>query len=72
MAPFRYRVVVAWSDEENTYVARVPALAGCVARADVAGKAVQDVISAAQSVLEVMREDGERIPAEDIPSARRP
>jgi hypothetical protein len=29
--PFGYRIVVEWSDEDEAFAARVPALAGCAA-----------------------------------------
>ena len=28
--PFKYRVDIAWSDEDKCYIARVPELPGCV------------------------------------------
>jgi predicted RNase H-like HicB family nuclease len=66
MNPFRYRVVITWSDRQQCYVARVPAIAGCQATGDTVAQAAREVVSAAEAVLEVMKEDGEKPPAEDV------
>jgi predicted RNase H-like HicB family nuclease len=65
MHPFRYRIVISWSDAEQAYVGRVPAIAGCRVTADTVPQAAREVLAAAEAVLEVMREDGDKLPAED-------
>jgi predicted RNase H-like HicB family nuclease len=68
---FRYRITVMWSDDEQAYVARVPAIAGCSATGVSPHQAVREVVDAAESILEIMREDGDRLPAEDVPGPRK-
>jgi len=65
MAPFRYRIVVGWSEEDDSFVARVPALEGCVAHGATEAKAAVEAKAAAELMLSVMREDGDRIPPAD-------
>ena len=63
---FKYRIVVAWSEEDEAFVARVPTLAPCAAHGDTPDEAVRQVVVAAAAVLEVMAEDGQEIPPMDI------
>ncbi|WP_050725257.1 type II toxin-antitoxin system HicB family antitoxin [Vulgatibacter incomptus] len=65
MKTFKYRIVVGWSDDDDTYVARVPALEGCVAHGDSEAEASREARSAAELMLSVLREHGDRIPPED-------
>lgn len=66
MEPFQYRIVTEWSTEDEVYVARVPALGvGCAAHGDTAEDAATEVRSAAQAMLEVLREQGRPEPAPD-------
>lgn len=65
MKPFRYRIVVEWSDEDRAFVARVPALPGCLAHGKTAETAAHQARNAAEAMLEVLREDGRPLPAED-------
>jgi antitoxin HicB len=62
---FKYRIVVEWSDEDQAFVARVPVLPGCVAHGSTAEKATHEAERAAALMLEVLREDGRRLPPED-------
>jgi antitoxin HicB len=62
---FRYRIVVEWSDEDEAFVARLPALPGCAAHGNTAEAATREARIAAQAMLEVMRESGDPLPAED-------
>jgi len=64
--PFRYRIVVEWSDEDKSFVARVPALAGCAAHGNTADEAAREARRAAEAILDVMREDGDPSPPEDV------
>lgn len=39
---FRYRILVEWSDEDQAFIARVPALPGCMAHGPTAEKAAHE------------------------------
>jgi len=65
MRPFRYRIVVEWSDEDRAFVARVPALPGCAAHGHTAEAAARGVRRAAEAMLAVLREDNDPPPPED-------
>jgi antitoxin HicB len=58
---FRYRILVEWSDEDQAFIARVPALPGCLAPGATAEKAAHEAEVAAGLILDVMKEDG-RVP----------
>lgn len=62
--PFQYRVLVEWSDEDDAYVARVPALPGCRAHGATVGDAAAEVRKAAGLMLAVMVESGDPLPDE--------
>lgn len=65
MRPFRYRIVVEWSDEDRVFVARVPALPGCAAHGPTAEAAAREARRAAAAMLAVLREDNDPPPPED-------
>jgi predicted RNase H-like HicB family nuclease len=64
--PFRYRIVVEWSDEDVAFVARVPALPGCAAHGKTAEQATREATIAARGMLESLHAHGEPVPPEDI------
>lgn len=61
-----YQIVVAWSDEDEGYVARIPALRYCIAFGETPEKAVKEVKNAAAEVMKVMKAEGKPLPAVDI------
>jgi predicted RNase H-like HicB family nuclease len=63
---FPYRVVVEWSDEDSSFVARVPALAGCAAHGRAPESATREAVIAARGIIESMREHGDALPASDV------
>ena len=65
MKPFRYRILVEWSDEDSAFVARVPALPGCATHGKTADEATREARRAAEAVLAVLHEDGDAAPPED-------
>jgi len=65
MKPFRYRIVVEWSDEDGAFIARVPALPGCAAHGGTADDAAREARHAAEAILRVLLEDGDKPPPED-------
>jgi antitoxin HicB len=62
---FRYRILVEWSDEDQAFIARVPALPGCLAHGATAEKAAHEAEVAAGLFLDVMKEDGRTPPPID-------
>jgi antitoxin HicB len=62
---FRYRILVEWSEEDQAFIARVPALPGCLAHAGTAEKAAHEAEVAAGLILDVMKEDGRTPPPID-------
>lgn len=63
---FRYRIVVEWSEADAAYVARVPAFPGCAAHGGTPERASAEARRAAAAMLDVLREDGEPPPPEDL------
>src|SRR5712691_11666611 len=59
---FPYRVTVAYSTKDGCYVARVPVLPHCAAHGESAEAAVREALAAAESVLQVMRDNGDVLP----------
>jgi predicted RNase H-like HicB family nuclease len=66
MSEFRYRMVVEWSDEDRAFVARVPALPGCMAHGSTSARAVKEAQEAAEAILTVMKDRGHALPEEDV------
>ena len=58
----RYEIIIYWSDENQTYLAEVPELPGCVAD----GASYQEAIANAETIiqewLDTAREIGRPIP----------
>ena len=58
----RYEILIYWSDEDNVYIAEVPALPGCMAH----GEMLEDVLKNAQDAMKLWidtaREFGAPIP----------
>lgn len=59
---FPYRVTVAYSPSDGCYVARVPVLPHCAANGESADAAVREALRAAESMLLIMRENGDALP----------
>jgi predicted RNase H-like HicB family nuclease len=59
---FRYPIRIIWSDEDKCYIATVSELHGVSAHGDTPWEAAKEVLIAADGVLEVMKEDGDKIP----------
>ena len=58
----KYEIIIYWSDEDNSFVAEVPELPGCMAD----GKSYQEAVSNAEIVIkewiETAKEQGRPIP----------
>ncbi|HEV2198858.1 MAG TPA: type II toxin-antitoxin system HicB family antitoxin [Bryobacteraceae bacterium] len=58
----RYEVILYWSDEDETFIAEVPELAGCAADGATRQEALANVESVIAEWLETARELGRPIP----------
>ena len=58
----KYEIIIFWSEDDNTFVAEVPELPGCMAD----GKTYQEALLNAEQIIqewiEAAREDGRTIP----------
>lgn len=61
--PFKYRVDIAWSDDDNCYVARVPELPGCVTDGATIEEAASNATEAIEIFLETLDVQGKPRPA---------
>lgn len=58
----KYEIVIAWSEEDQAFVAAVPELAGCMAHGDSYEAALASVREAIRLWLDTAREFGHEIP----------
>ena len=58
----RYEIIIYWSDEDDTYVAEVPELPGCMAHGETQEAALEHIGRAVELWLETAREFGDPIP----------
>lgn len=58
----KYEIILYWSEEDRSYIAEVPELAGCMADGETAKEALQNVEQIAQEWIETARELGREIP----------
>lgn len=59
---FPYRMVTDWSEADECFVARVPALPNCAAHGDTAAEAAAEAQRAAELMIDVL---GDKAPASD-------
>ena len=59
----KYEIILYWSEEDNAYIAEVPALAGCMADGATAKDALRNVEQIIQEWIETAQELGRSIPA---------
>jgi predicted RNase H-like HicB family nuclease len=69
---FPYRMIVKWSESDRAFIARVPALPAFAARGHTRKEATDIARSAAEAILEVMREDGQPLPPPESWSGAEP
>lgn len=62
---FPYQIVVSWSEVDESYEARVPAIRHCLAYGDTEAKAIKEVKIAAKAMLEVLAAEGKPVPKPD-------
>ncbi|MDZ7789933.1 MAG: type II toxin-antitoxin system HicB family antitoxin [Xanthomonadales bacterium] len=58
----RYEITIFWSDEDDTFIAEVPELAGCKAHGSSQKEALENAQEAVDLWLDTAREFGEPIP----------
>ncbi|MCG9891611.1 MAG: type II toxin-antitoxin system HicB family antitoxin [Thermosynechococcaceae cyanobacterium MS004] len=58
----KYEVIIYWSEEDKSFVAEVPELAGCVADGETYVEALQNVQIVMQEWIETAQELGRFIP----------
>ncbi|HVY38884.1 MAG TPA: type II toxin-antitoxin system HicB family antitoxin [Polyangia bacterium] len=66
--PFRYRILIEWSDENRAFIARIPALPGCIAHGPTADEAKHEAQLAGTLMLETLEEQGLPTPPADAPA----
>lgn len=59
---YNYSANVLWSPEDQSFIATIPELPGLSAFGQNREEAIQNAFEAAQGMVEVMEEDGEKIP----------
>ena len=58
----KYEIVIYWSEEDNTFVADVPELPGCMADGETYQEALSNAEIVIQEWIETARELGREIP----------
>ena len=58
---YKYEVIIYWSNAEDTFVAEVPELPGCMAHGDTQEVALQNVNEAIALWIDIAREFGDPI-----------
>jgi len=58
----RYEIIIYWSDEDHSFVAEVPELAGCMADGATYQEALSNVQAVIQEWIDTARELGRSIP----------
>ena len=64
----RYEIIIFWSDEDETFVADVPELPGCMAHGDTYETALANARDAIKLWIETAKEFDDPIP---VPKGRR-
>ncbi|MCL2700474.1 MAG: type II toxin-antitoxin system HicB family antitoxin [Phycisphaerae bacterium] len=64
----KYEIILYWSDEDETFVAEVPELPGCMAHGATLEAALQSVRDAIALWIQTAQEFGDPIP---VPKGRR-
>ena len=59
---YKYEVILYWSNEDNSYLAEVPELAGCMADGETMAEALANIHTVIEEWLETARIMGKDIP----------
>ncbi|MFB0947436.1 MAG: putative RNase H-like HicB family nuclease [Spirosomataceae bacterium] len=58
----KYKIMIYWSDEDNSFIAEAPELAGCMADGETYLEAVENIQTVTQEWVEIAKELGREIP----------
>lgn len=58
----KYEIILYWSNDDNTYIAEVPELPGCMAHGDTQESALKNINQAIELWIETAKEFGDPIP----------
>ena len=58
----KYEIIIYWSKEDQTFIAEVPELSGCVAHGDTREIALKNVHEAIQLWIDTAEEFGDPVP----------
>jgi len=58
----KYRIALAWSSEDQAWIAEVPELAGCAADGSTPQEAIEHIFEAIDRWLRIAQEEGWSIP----------
>ena len=59
---YKYEVILYWSSEDNSYIAEVPELAGCMADGETMQKALENAHTVIEEWIETAKLTGREIP----------
>ena len=59
---YKYEIIIYWSNEDNSYIAEVPELAGCMADGETMQKALENVHIIIDEWIETAKQIGKEIP----------
>lgn len=59
---FKYETLIYWSEEDKSYIAEVPELAGCMADGETPLEALKNVEIVIQEWIDVAKDLGRKIP----------
>lgn len=62
MTPFPYKIEIQWSNEDESYLASVPAFRYCLSHGDTPDEALKNVLIAAKLIIEIMTQEGKPLP----------
>ncbi len=62
----KYLIKIYWSDEDDAYIATVPALRGCISHGDTYAKAARNIKDAADLWIASARKHNDPIPEPDL------
>lgn len=59
---YKYEIILYWSNEDNSYIAEVPELAGCISSGNTMQSALENVHTVMEEWIETARLMGREIP----------
>lgn len=59
---YKYEVILYWSSEDNSYIAEVPELAGCMADGETMAQALENIHTVIEEWIETAQMMGRDIP----------